>query len=283
MNNTQPSSTKENKREKEIKRMRRSCVGVLADSSKRRDAGAPAVCLGVPFRERDDGSWDDNHADDDDENEKAKMNALGRRRNGDENVGWKFACVGYGSAKSVSQSGRRKTFEEEEEELPRCRGLEILVSERVLNKNDDEDDAETTHGDQRRREERRRRGVTDAKEDKDDFIVALREKPDENEIDRKRNRTTTSSSSKSASSSEKEESGVFAGRQRRLFPPPNGTPTPSSSSSSRERERKIDAEHKLPPELKTFKQRFYMQSKLIWTRMEKHAKYVYSGAFAKDL
>ena len=265
--------------------MRRSCVGVLADSSKRRDAGAPAVCVGVPFRERDDGSWDDDHEGDDDENEKAKMTALGKRRNGDENVGWKFACVGYGSAKSVSQSGRRKTFEEEEEEeeeLPRCRGLEILVSERVLNKNDDEDDAETTHGDQRRREERRRRGLTDAKEDKDDFIVALREKPDENEIDRKRNRTTTSSSSKSASSSEKEESGVFAGRRRRLFPPPNGTPTPSSSSS-RERERKIDAEHKLPPELKTFKQRFYMQSKLIWTRMEKHAKYVYSGAFAKDL
>ena len=94
VNNTIPSSTKENKREKEIKRMRRSCVGVLADSSKRRDAGAPAVCLGVPFRERDDGSWDDDHADDDDENEKAKMNALGRRRNGDENVGWKFACVG---------------------------------------------------------------------------------------------------------------------------------------------------------------------------------------------
>jgi hypothetical protein len=264
--------------------MRRSCVGVLADSSKRRDAGAPAVCLGVPFRERDDGSWDDDHEGDDDENEKAKMTALGKRRNGDENVGWKFACVGYGSAKSVSQSGRRKTFEEEEEEeeLPRCRGLEILVSERVLNKNDEDDDAETTHGDQRRREERRRRGLTDAKEDKDDFIVALREKPDENEIDRKRNSTTTRSSSKSASSSEKEESGVFAGRQRRLFPPPNGTPTPSSSSS-RERERKIDAEHKLPPELKTFKQRFYMQSKLIWTRMEKHAKYVYSGAFAKDL
>lgn len=263
--------------------MRRSCVGVLADSSKRRDAGAPAVCLGVPFRERDDGSWEDDHEDD--ENEKAKMNALGRRRNGDENVGWKFACVGYGSAKSLSQSERRKAFEEEEEEeLPRCRGLEILVSERVLNKNDDDDDAETNNGDQRRREERRRRGVTDAKEDKDDFIVALREKPDENEINRKRNRTTTSGSSKSASSSEKEESGVFAGRQRRLFPPPHGTPTPSSSSSSsRERERKIDAEHKLPPELKTFKQRFYMQSKLIWTRMEKHAKYVYSGAFAKDL
>ena len=129
-------------------------MGVLADSSKRRDAGAPAVCVGVPFRERDDGSWDDDHEGDDDENEKAKMTALGRGGTEMKNVGWKFACVGYGSAKSVSQSGRRKTFEEEEEEeeLPRCRGLEILVSERVLNKNDEDDDAETTHGDQRRRE-----------------------------------------------------------------------------------------------------------------------------------
>ena len=244
------------------RRPRRSCIGVLADSSARRNAGAPPVCVGVPFRERDDGSWDD---DDDVVNDDAMRhhhqeregNRITSKKKNNTRDGWKFACVGYGSAAApgATRTSSNAMEEEKEDELPKCRGLEILVSEHVLDDGDGmhETDEERARRMRLSRDERRRRGA-DAKEE-EDFIVALHHKPDET-------------------------------RRRKI----DGTRPTTSEDTIAERRRQhqlkrrvVDAEHKLPNELNNFDQRFIAQSKLIWKRMEKHAKYVYSGAFMKDL
>ena len=144
---------------------------------------------------------------------------------------------------------------EEDDELPKWRGLEILVSEHVLDDGDGmhETDEERARRMRLSRDERRRRGA-DAKEE-EDFIVDLHHKPDET-------------------------------RRRKI----DGTRPTTSEDTIAERRRQhqlkrrvVDAEHKLPNELNNFDQRFIAQSKLIWKRMEKHAKYVYSGEFMKDL
>jgi hypothetical protein len=234
--------------------MRRSCIGVLADSSKRRQAGAPPVCVGMPFRERDDGSWDEEDAEEEDDRERRSMSSssAAMRERGRQD-GWKFACVGYGSAAMRDGGGRNTTAggeEEDDAKLPRCRGLEILVSEHVLDDDNDDGNFDRMRDERRAqvsREERRKRGM-DTKEE-EDFIVALREKPEENaaaDVERRRRQ-----------------------QQQQQHRKRNVT--------------NVDAEHKLPNELKNFDQRFYAQSKLILRRMEKHAKYIYSGAFMKDL
>ena len=232
------------------RRRRRSCIGVLADSSARRHVGAPPVCVGVPFRERDDGSWDD---DDDVVNDDAMRTTFKKKNNTRD--GWKFACVGYGSAAAPGTTRTSSNAMEEDDELPKCRGLEILVSEHVLDDGDwmHETDEERARRMRLSRDERRRRGA-DAKEE-EDFIVDLHHKPDET-------------------------------RRRKI----DGTRPTTSEDTIAERRRQhqlkrrvVDAEHKLPNELNNFDQRFIAQSKLIWKRMEKHAKYVYSGAFMKDL
>ena len=156
-------------------------------------------------------------------------------------------------------------------------------SERTrLNKNDEDDD-ETTHGDQRRREERRAgRGLTDAKEDKNDFVVTCaRNQTKTRSIERgiERRRAVVV---KSASSSEKRKRCLRGDAATPPLPTPRmGRRRPSSSSREKEKE-KIDAEHKLPPELKTFNKKVLRQIRLIWTRMEKHV-HVYSSAFAERL
>ena len=242
------------------RRRRRSCIGVLADSSARRNAGAPPVCVGVPFRERDDGSWDD---DDDVVNDDAMRhhhqeregNRITSKKKNNTREGWKFACVGYGSAAAPGATRTSSNAMEEDDELPKCRGLEILVSEHVLDDGDwmHETDEERARRMRLYRDERQRRGA-DAKEE-EDFIVDLHHKPDET-------------------------------RRRKI----DGTRPTTSEDTIAERRRQhqlkrrvVDAEHKLPNELNNFEQRFIAQSKLIWKRMEKHAKYVYSGAFMKDL
>jgi len=242
------------------RRRRRSCIGVLADSSARRNAGAPPVCVGVPFRERDDGSWDD---DDDVVNDDAMRhhhqeregNRITSKKKNNTRDGWKFACVGYGSAAAPGATRTSSNAMEEDDELPKCRGLEILVSEHVLDDGDwmHETDEERARRMRLYRDERQRRGA-DAKEE-EDFIVDLHHKPDET-------------------------------RRRKI----DGTRPTTSEDTIAERRRQhqlkrrvVDAEHKLPNELNNFEQRFIAQSKLIWKRMEKHAKYVYSGAFMKDL
>lgn len=235
--------------------MRRSCFGVLADSSKRREAGAPPVCVGMPFRERDDGSWDEDYEEDEeDDRERRSMSSMSSSssaamRERGRRDGWKFACVGYGSAAMRDGGGRNATAggeEEDDAKLPRCRGLEILVSEHVLDDDNDDGNFDRMRDERRAqvsREERRKRGM-DTKEE-EDFIVALREKPEENDDAARRQ------------------------QQQQQHRKRNVT--------------NVDAEHKLPNELKNFDQRFYAQSKLILKRMEKHAKYIYSGAFMKDL
>ena len=234
------------------RRRRRSCIGVLADSSARRNAGAPPVCVGVPFRERDDGSWDDD--DDNVVNDDDAMRTTFKKKNNTRD-GWKFACVGYGSAAAPGATRTSSNAMEEDDELPKCRGLEILVSEHVLDDGDwmHETDEERARRMRLYRDERQRRGA-DAKEE-EDFIVDLHHKPDET-------------------------------RRRKI----DGTRPTTSEDTIAERRRQhqlkrrvVDAEHKLPNELNNFEQRFIAQSKLIWKRMEKHAKYVYSGAFMKDL
>ncbi len=243
------------------RRRRRSCIGVLADSSARRNAGAPPVCVGVPFRERDDGSWDDDDVVNDDamrhHHQEREGNRITSKKKNNTRDGWKFACVGYGSAAApgATRTSSNAMEEEKEDELPKCRGLEILVSEHVLDDGDGmhETDEERARRMRLSRDERRRRGA-DAKEE-EDFIVDLHHKPDET-------------------------------RRRKI----DGTRPTTSEDTIAERRRQhqlkrrvVDAEHKLPNELNNFDQRFIAQSKLIWKRMEKHAKYVYSGAFMKDL
>ena len=243
------------------RRPRRSCIGVLADSSARRNAGAPPVCVGVPFRERDDGSWDDDDVVNDDamrhHHQEREGNRITSKKKNNTRDGWKFACVGYGSAAApgATRTSSNAMEEEEEDELPKCRGLEILVSEHVLDDGDGmhETDEERARRMRLYRDERQRRGA-DAKEE-EDFIVDLHHKPDET-------------------------------RRRKI----DGTRPTTSEDTIAERRRQhqlkrrvVDAEHKLPNELNNFEQRFIAQSKLIWKRMEKHAKYVYSGAFMKDL
>ena len=243
------------------RRPRRSCIGVLADSSARRNAGAPPVCVGVPFRERDDGSWDDDDVVNDDamrhHHQEREGNRITSKKKNNTRDGWKFACVGYGSAAApgATRTSSNAMEEEKEDELPKCRGLEILVSEHVLDDGDwmHETDEERARRMRLSRDERRRRGA-DAKEE-EDFIVDLHHKPDET-------------------------------RRRKI----DGTRPTTSEDTIAERRRQhqlkrrvVDAEHKLPNELNNFDQRFIAQSKLIWKRMEKHAKYVYSGAFMKDL
>ena len=243
------------------RRPRRSCIGVLADSSARRNAGAPPVCVGVPFRERDDGSWDDDDVVNDDamrhHHQEREGNRITSKKKNNTRDGWKFACVGYGSAAApgATRTSSNAMEEEKEDELPKCRGLEILVSEHVLDDGDwmHETDEERARRMRLYRDERQRRGA-DAKEE-EDFIVALHHKPDET-------------------------------RRRKI----DGTRPTTSEDTIAERRRQhqlkrrvVDAEHKLPNELNNFDQRFIAQSKLIWKRMEKHAKYVYSGAFMKDL
>ena len=248
-NNFDASSSSSSSRRRRRHRRRRSCIGVLADSSARRHAGAPPVCVGVPFRERDDGSWDDDDVVNDD-----AMRTTFKKKNNTRD-GWKFACVGYGSAAAPGATRTSSNAMDEDDELPKCRGLEILVSEHVLDDGDwmHETDEERARRMRLSRDERRRRGA-DAKEE-EDFIVALHHKPDET-------------------------------RRRKI----DGTRPTTSEDTIAERRRQhqlkrrvVDAEHKLPNELNNFDQRFIAQSKLIWKRMEKHAKYVYSGAFMKDL
>jgi hypothetical protein len=137
-----------------MEQRRRACLGVLADSSARRAASAPHLCVGIPFtlnkseldKEEEELELEERHRlwKEVAQNDKSNHESARIEREDRPNDAWKFACVGLASvdlAKNGDQTKKR---------LPKCRGLEILVQELVAVDAEEDFVVDLTSVDQRR-------------------------------------------------------------------------------------------------------------------------------------
>lgn len=164
-----------------MEQRRRACLGVLADSSARRAASAPHLCVGIPFtlnkseldKEEEELELEERHRlwKEVAQNDKSNHESKKTERDDRHNDAWKFACVGLASvdlAKNGDQTKKR---------LPKCRGLEILVQELVAV---DAEDALTNTSTKRRT----RMTEQERAEGEEEFVVDL------TSVDQRRSRSS---------------------------------------------------------------------------------------------